>query len=768
MKANAVDSRRIRHAIDWVERNERIDGVEAINVMRSPYGVAPDDNWNGKVQSEEVAAVNVTNLNLHIEDSFKQSREGIWQIIMPPQITRLSANPVVFQDMMGAQVVMGGGNLGQGATPDATSAYNESTPTSSQFYGTEFFGLNYGSEAIFAITDSYCFRWIGGGIRGEGTDPANAGIRISKASGGLGPATLYFEQVAIHNCDIGVDVGRVVVAGLTGSVNGTTFDDAAVSNWTNTTISTSRHKLYITAVNSGDAVVGEYDISTIAAGNLTLGSSASTGVSSVVYHIGSPQADETQGYLAANCSEVVMMQPLMKVCTYGYESTHGQAVNHLLIMPQFNEGDALYKITGGGGMTMIHPVTYEAEAVVEATGGGSNTGITLVLGGRLDTAGVANTKLWNATDDFFNVGVFFGGGAVYNASVPNGARITAQPNNYVSVYHWHNLNDSGGSKTVFESAATGAKVVGLYGVWLISDAARSWSRSAVIGTWHSTGDWVVRDCIDNTNGVRVADAEYPRLNGRSSTHRYRVERDFESNEVAPFVISASGTGAGSDSVFPWSTNNVGILSINTGTTNTGSSACITHTEAMAVTGGPWLCEILARLIALSVTTGGDPDPSGVAAPYAASTTGGTITGVTGDSSDADETFVVRLGFCDSATGDGTDAIMFRYTNSVNSGKWQAVTRDGGSETATDTGVTADQTASLFEIRVNPVATSVTFYINGTLVATNTTNIPDSTDYMGMMPGSIVKTAGTNNRSFHIDYAYYDFIPTTARQTAFSR
>lgn len=693
-QVDALSRERTDHTVRTSERNEMYGSVRGVIPYKSPYHVTQDDNWNSIVVTNAIATDNATNFNLHIVNTLKTARDGTYQVAIPGGITRYYATPRLLQNAAGVEWVMGGANLSEGTTPDGSSWYNETTPTSSFFFGTEDYGIGYGSAAMVELTDVTCFRWKGGGLRGDGTDPARYGILVGKATGGLGPSTMYFEQTAIQNCDEGINVGRVATAG--------------------------------------------------------------------------------GGYAAENCSEVVMIQPMMKVCDYCYVTMHGQAVNHLLIQPQFNGAIAGWKQTGGGGMTMLQPVTFDIGAMVESTGGGSNTGIFLSLGARLDTAGVKNTKLWNGLDDEFNVGVFFGGGAVYNASVPTGARITAQPNHFISAYHWHNLSDAGGTKPVFESAATGAKIVSLYGVWLIPESYRSFSRSDNIGTWHTNGDWVIRDCIDNTNYVRVADAEYPRLNGRSSTHRFRCEEDFNRGDSATAVwrdvaASCSGAGATTRIVQPWAVNTVGVLSLDTGTTSGGSAACISSPLALALTGGPWRCEIRARLIVLSAATGVDPDPGGVAGSY------GTKSGVTGTESDADEQFTVRLGFCDSATGDGTDGAFWRYNDAVNGGRWECVTRDGGSETATDAGVLltnavaqGDQDAHIFEIKVNPAGTSIAFYLDGELAATNATNLPDSTDYTGMMPGSIVKSTGTNTRSFHIDFAYYDFVPSTQRGTAHSK
>lgn len=129
-------------------------------------------------------------------------------------------------------------------------------------------------------------------------------------------------------------------------------------------------------------------------------------------------------------------------------------------------------------------------------------------------------------------------------------------------------------------------------------------------------------------------------------------------------------------------------------------------------------------------------------------------------SDGTETYSATNGFSDDLTSPTpNNCVMFRYRHSVNGGRWEAVCASGGTETATDTGVTADTLFSIFDIRINQSGTSCTFYINGSLVATITTNIPSVT--MTLKFG-ILKSAGTTARLLVSDW--YDLLitRTTAR------
>ncbi len=127
-------------------------------------------------------------------------------------------------------------------------------------------------------------------------------------------------------------------------------------------------------------------------------------------------------------------------------------------------------------------------------------------------------------------------------------------------------------------------------------------------------------------------------------------------------------------------------------------------------------------------------------------------------SDGTNTFTLRIGFIDSPSAEPTDGVYFRYTHSVNSGEWQAVTRAAGVETATDTNVAAILTWAFFEIEVNAAGTSAAFYINGVLVATNTTNIPTGANLTGIGV-SAIKTAGAANIEFRVDLMAYAFQPS---------
>ena len=125
--------------------------------------------------------------------------------------------------------------------------------------------------------------------------------------------------------------------------------------------------------------------------------------------------------------------------------------------------------------------------------------------------------------------------------------------------------------------------------------------------------------------------------------------------------------------------------------------------------------------------------------------------VISNSSEADGVFIT---YDEGGTANGTIA----------SANWQCVTVANSVRTLTTsaTAVTASAWNKL-RIEINAAGTSVTFYVNGTAIATHTTNIPlaSNSRYVLMKTG-LAKTIGITTRGFYCDYIGYENILTTAR------
>jgi hypothetical protein len=115
------------------------------------------------------------------------------------------------------------------------------------------------------------------------------------------------------------------------------------------------------------------------------------------------------------------------------------------------------------------------------------------------------------------------------------------------------------------------------------------------------------------------------------------------------------------------------------------------------------------------------------------------------------------GFFDADTTDPTfnRGILFRYSDDINSGKFQCVCRSaaGPVETLVDSGITpVIDTWYVLAVRVNALATEAVFAINGAVVATITTNIVsgDANPYTAEHNNDRT-TGSTNFVSRRVDY-----------------
>lgn len=215
---------------------------------------------------------------------------------------------------------------------------------------------------------------------------------------------------------------------------------------------------------------------------------------------------------------------------------------------------------------------------------------------------------------------------------------------------------------------------------------------------------------------------------------WQIWADFGGNTGSlgdAMLSNVSGTGAATAIDQITATNQFGRGRINCGTTNTGRASWETSMLVLAIGAGPvyWSIKDL-KLGSLSTAT---------------------------------DTYTWRAGFLSGTASEPTDGIYFRYTDGATGAHFRAVTRSGGVETDTDTGVVADTNNHKFEITVNAAGTSVIFKIDGSTVATVTTNIPTGTGHaVGMSPMSIVKSVGTTNVNIFCDYVWAHGEWTTPR------
>lgn len=131
-----------------------------------------------------------------------------------------------------------------------------------------------------------------------------------------------------------------------------------------------------------------------------------------------------------------------------------------------------------------------------------------------------------------------------------------------------------------------------------------------------------------------------------------------------------------------------------------------------------------------------------------------------------EEFQLTIGFADAftTTGQPVDGACFIYRRDIDGDFWVCITRSNSTETKTVTAVApAGYSAmTIFRVAVNAAGTSVAFSINGTTVATHTTNIPTGASRLTGMGIKLEKIAGTTARFAYVDWFRLRKTRTAAR------
>lgn len=215
--------------------------------------------------------------------------------------------------------------------------------------------------------------------------------------------------------------------------------------------------------------------------------------------------------------------------------------------------------------------------------------------------------------------------------------------------------------------------------------------------------------------------------GASSTGArttFDYQNDFFLNTATNVMASNVSGASAANTQQSGESSHPGLIRMTTGTTSTGRAGYISGTNNMLFGSGvTWTATAGLRVNALS---------------------------------DATDTYIMRFGFGDSATADGVDGCFFRYSNGINSGKWQGVCRKANVESVCDTGlsITAGTWYNL-KIGVSNDTSSANFVANDTSLCTVTTNIPTTTSTVFGLVATMVKTVGTNNtKSIDLDYLEY--------------
>jgi hypothetical protein len=217
------------------------------------------------------------------------------------------------------------------------------------------------------------------------------------------------------------------------------------------------------------------------------------------------------------------------------------------------------------------------------------------------------------------------------------------------------------------------------------------------------------------------------------------------NSNALTLSQGSGGSIGSPSNFPQNTslNQQGIVQYATNSFT--PTAYLYHVSSgyqlqfQGLGGGVWNFETSVQIYVSSVST----------QRYR------TIHGFGSVQNAANEDYGVFFTYDEGATANGT----------VASPNWQCVTTAGGgirTLTTTSVPVTFTTTWIKLRIQVNANASSVEFLINGTLVATHTTNIPKGQNFGTYIKQGINSVTGNNAKRLFADYIGYENIFTTPK------
>ncbi len=264
------------------------------------------------------------------------------------------------------------------------------------------------------------------------------------------------------------------------------------------------------------------------------------------------------------------------------------------------------------------------------------------------------------------------------------------------VYVGNPTADSTGALLVLDTKNTSGDPTGIAG-------AMYYNSNLGMFRCYDVDHW--RDCIDSA---------------RTSFH---YANDFISvgadNVSTPFT---NGTGAlVNGGTVDGLANHPGVAQLDTGTTASGLASISTNdTNGRSILLGgsdTWRYTSVQRITALSTSS---------------------------------QRFTFRTGMFDQVVNDddGTNGCLLKYSDAINSGKWQGVCNKGGTESTCDTGITP--TAATW-VRTDVVVTGslATFQINGVTGCTVSTNIPSTT--ATMFETTLRKSVGTTNSTVDVDY-----------------
>ena len=381
-----------------------------------------------------------------------------------------------------------------------------------------------------------------------------------------------------------------------------------------------------------------------------------------------------------------------------------------------NTGDQT-SVTGNAGTATalqtarnINGVSFNGSADITVTAAaGTLSGSTLASGvtaSSLTSVGTIATGVWNGTD----IAVADGGTGVSSltayAPIFGGTTSTgAVQSGTVGTAGQVLTSNGAGALPTFQAAASGS---------VATDTIWDASGDLAVGTGSNTAARLAPPTYTNSTLYYGPDG----VEWVSPSTHFILQEDFDVNSgISGRITAVNSGGIAQDGNFEAGAYGVYALSTSSSSTGTthiyiGSSNAVAFGLNRTVI--TWRCKLSAV-------------------------------------SDGSQTYTARVGFFDAATP--VDGAWFEYTHGTNSGQWQCKVSKASAVTTTNTSTAADANWNIFTIDSNSGGTEVKFYVNGSLVHTETgSNIPTGTARAMPMYG-IAKSVGTTARFFYADFCH---------------
>lgn len=209
--------------------------------------------------------------------------------------------------------------------------------------------------------------------------------------------------------------------------------------------------------------------------------------------------------------------------------------------------------------------------------------------------------------------------------------------------------------------------------------------------------------------------------------------------TSPLAETNSGTGAGTTLTAATTVNRPGTPRSTTGTTATGRTAVTSSLTALVAGSGAVTVEIPVNVTTLSTS----------AERYQL------VVGLVDTATAANQVDCICVVYDDGGVSTGSTAAAYWQTATVANSVRSWNTSHTQHTVAAATWVT-------FRIEVNAAGTSVSFFRDGTLFATHTTNIPTGTARAFGVGWLLIKSVGTTARTVDADYVLLEYDLTTPR------